>query len=97
MRWPISQQCPHPMQSMALACQNPACGRMTYPPMGKSHPRVFFDKNDIKKGFLCGYCQDWKMTNDNQLPSDQGVAIHKAKNDGTIYRNRFWKIISTLV
>jgi hypothetical protein len=89
MKWPISQQCPHPMRSMELPCQNPACGRMTYPPMGKkSHPRVPFDQNDITKGFLCGYCQDWKLSHQNQLPSKQQITIHQAKNDGTHPKDR---------
>lgn len=88
MKWPISQKCPHPMRSIALPCQNPACGRMTYPPMGKSKKRVPFDKNDITKGFICGYCQHWKLYHNNQLPDSQRVARHMARNDGTHPKDR---------
>lgn len=79
MIWPISQRCPHPIRSMELPCQNPSCGRMTYPPMGKSHPRIPIDKNDLRKGFLCGYCQDWKLQHEGRLPSRQNIAIYEAK------------------
>lgn len=79
MRWPITSSCPHPMRSLALPCRNQACGRMTYPTPGQSS----FDKKDLRKDFLCGYCQDWKLEHQGNLPSKQQIAIYEAKKDGT--------------